>query len=41
MSEMAYSNTMNTIKECKHCGREFFSLKDEFCSFECVTEVSS
>jgi len=41
MLESPYSNTMNTIRECRHCGREFFSMKDEFCSFNCVTESTS
>jgi len=41
MSESPYSNSMRSIRECKHCGREFYSMKDEFCSFECITEVSS
>jgi len=31
---------MRTIRECMHCGREFQSTKDEFCSFECVTQAS-
>ena len=32
---------MRSIRECRHCGREFYSMKDEFCSFDCVTQVSS
>jgi len=24
-----------------HCGREFQSLKDEFCSFNCASEAST
>ena len=31
---------MGTVKECRHCGREFYSMKDEFCSFDCVTQTS-
>ena len=41
MSESPYYNIMRTIRECKHCGREFYSMKDEYCSFDCVTEVSA
>ncbi len=32
---------MRAIRECRHCGREFYSMKDEFCSFDCVTETST
>jgi len=32
---------VRAIKECRHCGREFYSMKDEFCSFDCVSQVSS
>ena len=41
MSESLYCDIMRAIRECKHCGREFYSMKDEFCSFDCVTEVST
>ncbi len=32
---------VRTSRECRHCSREFFSMKDEFCSFDCVTQTSS
>ena len=32
---------MRAIRECRHCGREFYSMKDEFCSFDCVTQTSA
>ncbi len=32
---------MRAIRECIHCGKEFYSMKDEFCSFECVTQSSA
>ncbi len=31
---------MRTVRECKHCGREFQSLKEEFCSEECLQQIS-
>ncbi|WP_179363275.1 hypothetical protein [Nitrosopumilus oxyclinae] len=34
------NNAMRSIRECRHCGREFYSMKDEFCSFDCVTQTS-
>jgi len=38
---LIHEDTMRTIRECMHCGREFQSMKDEFCSFDCVTQASS
>ena len=32
---------MRTIRECVHCGKEFYCIRDAFCSFECADEVSS
>jgi len=32
---------MRMAKECIHCGREFQSFKDQFCSFECAKQVTS
>ena len=32
---------MQTIRECRHCGREFYSMKEEFCSNDCITQTSS
>ena len=32
---------MRTIRECRHCGREFQSMKDEFCSNDCVSQAST
>ena len=32
---------MKTIRECIHCGKEFYSMKDEFCSNYCVTQSST
>ena len=29
------------VRECMHCGREFQSMKDDFCSFDCVKQSSS
>lgn len=37
----AVTDSMGTIRECRHCGREFYSMKEEFCSFDCVTQTSS
>ena len=31
---------MKLIKECRHCGREYLSLSDPFCSSDCVKEAS-
>ena len=31
---------MGVMKECLHCGKEFDSITDEFCSTECVIETS-
>ena len=35
------SVSMKTIRECIHCGREFHSMKDEFCSNDCATQAST
>lgn len=32
---------MKIIRECMHCGKEFQSMRDEFCSFDCVTQSTS
>ncbi len=32
---------MRSSRECRHCGREFYSMKDEFCSFDCVIQTST
>ena len=41
LSDKRDTHCMGTIRECRHCGREFYSMKDEFCSFDCVTQTSS
>ncbi len=33
-------DNMRMAKECVHCGKEFQSFKDEFCSFECANQTS-
>lgn len=35
------TDNMQTIRECRHCGREFQSMKDEFCSNDCITQTSA
>jgi len=39
--QLSRIDNMRTIRECMHCGREFQSLKDEFCSFNCASEAST
>ena len=39
--DKAVTEFMRTIRECRHCGREFYSIRDEFCSFDCVTQTST
>jgi hypothetical protein len=34
-------DNVRTIRECRHCSREFYSMKDEFCSNDCVTQTST
>ena len=31
---------MRAIRECRICGREFQSLKDDYCSEDCVKQTS-
>ncbi len=31
---------MRTLRNCLHCGREFQSMDDNFCSFSCARESS-
>ena len=31
---------MRTVRECKHCGREFQSLKEDYCSNDCLQQIS-
>ena len=31
---------MRSLRECMHCGKEFESMKSDFCSDECTKEVS-
>ena len=35
-----YQYSMRLVRECKHCGREFESMKSDFCSYKCADEVS-
>jgi hypothetical protein len=30
---------MRLLKECLHCGEEYQSIGEDFCSDECVNEV--
>ena len=39
MLETQYK-TVRTVRECKHCGREFQSLKEDYCSNDCLREIS-
>lgn len=32
---------IKTIRECIHCAREFHSIKDKFCSNDCIKETAT
>ena len=35
-----HKGLLRTVRECKHCGREFQSMRDDYCSNDCISQIS-